>query len=138
MKCPAPSRVVPRAQAIDDVLVRIDVGAAPGRTAVTHAVGGLQIPDALFVEEVLAAERADRTEINDVPGELVLQRSTWENVNLFVVPATGDVQFRGAADFARESHAPRTHDAAVGEERDGAGKLRFVRWHVLHIHHSRF
>ena len=49
----------------------------------------LQVPDALLVEEVLAAQRADRAEIDDVAGELVLQRPAGKDVDLLVVAAAG-------------------------------------------------
>ena len=49
--------------------------------------GVLQVPDALLVEEVLAAERADRAEIDDVAGQLVFQRLAGEDVDLRVMAA---------------------------------------------------
>ena len=52
----------------------------------------LQVPDALLVEEVLAAQRADRAEVDDVAGQLVLQRLAGEDVDLGVVAAVDDLQ----------------------------------------------
>src|SRR5688572_27789533 len=52
--------------------------------------------------------------------------------------AAHDREFGRAADLARESHAARTHDAAVGEQRDRARQLRLVRRRVLVVHHPRF
>src|SRR5438132_13978935 len=79
----------------------------------------LQVPDALLVQEILAAEGADRTEIDDVAGQLVLQRVTGEDVDLGPVAAIDDLQFGRARNLARETNAARAHDAAIGEQGDG-------------------
>ena len=130
--------VLPRPKAIDDVFVRIRVRGTSGAASGTYAVRRLQIPDALFVEEVLAAQRPDGAEIDDVAGQFVLQRPTGEDVDFLVVPATHDGKFRRAADLAREPHAPRTHDAAIREQRDFRTEFRLVRRRILVVHHSRF
>src|SRR5262249_11139913 len=64
-------RVGARTQPIDDVLVGIDVNAATGAASRADTVGGFQIPDALLVKEILATERADRAEIDDIAREFV-------------------------------------------------------------------
>ena len=54
----------------------------------------LQEPDALLVEEVLAAQRADRAQIDDVAGQLVVERLAGKDVDLGVVPRSDDLQLR--------------------------------------------
>ena len=98
-------RIRPRPQAVDVVLVLIDVDAATGAAAGADAVGALQPPDALLVQEVLAAQRADRAEVDHVAGQLVVARLAGEDVDLFVRAAADDLQLRRAADLAREPHA---------------------------------
>src|SRR5207249_166427 len=65
-------RVLARTQTIDDVLVAIEVDAAASRAVSANALLSLEIPDALFVEKVLAAQRADGAEVDDIAGELVV------------------------------------------------------------------
>ena len=54
---------------------------------------GLQVPDALLVEEILAAQGADGAEIDDVAGQLVVERLAGEDVDLGVIAAVDDLQF---------------------------------------------
>src|SRR5207237_201086 len=105
-------------QAIDDVLVAVEVDAASRRAVSTDAFLRLEIPDPLFVEEVLAAQRPDRTEVDDVAGELVVERFAGEDVDLGMMAAMGDLQLGLSADLAGEADAASTHDTAIGEEGD--------------------
>ena len=73
-----------RLEAIDAVFVLVDVDAAAGAAVGADALGRLQPPDALLVEEVLAAQGADRAEVDDVARELVVARVAGEDVDLFV------------------------------------------------------
>ena len=52
----------------------------------------LQEPDPLLVEEVLVAQRADRAEVDDVAGQLVVQRMAGKDVDLVVAAAIDDQQ----------------------------------------------
>src|SRR5262249_34677378 len=97
----------PRPQAVHDVLVAIDVDAAPGAAIRADALLLLQIPDALFVEKVLAAQGADGAQIDDVAGQFVLQRLAGKHVNLAAVTAVDDLQFGRSSDLAREADAAR-------------------------------
>ena len=47
--------------------------------------GILEEPDALLVKKILAAQGADRAEIDDVAGQLVVQRLAREDVDLGVM-----------------------------------------------------
>ena len=52
----------------------VSTNAAAGRTAGTDAVLGLEIPDALRIEEILRAGCTDRAEIDDVARQFVVER----------------------------------------------------------------
>src|SRR5262245_49216103 len=52
-----------------------------------------------------------------------------------MVAAVDDRQFGRAGDLAGEPHAPRAHDAAVGEERDLRTDVRLIRRGVLPVDH---
>src|SRR5262249_6180916 len=93
-------------------------------------------PDALLVEEVLAAQRADRAEIDDVGGQLVIERIAGEDVNLGMMAAVCDLQLGLAADLAREADAAAAHDAAVGEQRDVGADVRLVGRRELVVDHA--
>src|SRR5205085_2806415 len=95
----------------------------------------LEEPDALLVQEVLAAQGPDRAQIDDIAGQLVVHRLAGEDVDLFAVAAVGDHQFAAAADFAREADAARTHDAAVAEQCDVLADVRLVGRQVFGIDH---
>ena len=85
-------RIVARPQAIDDVLIAVQLNATAGRTIGANALLGLQVPDALLVEKILAAQRADRAEIDDIAGQLVVERIAGENVDLGMMAAIDDLQ----------------------------------------------
>src|SRR6202011_1260000 len=112
--------------------------AAPGAAVGADALLRFQVPDALLVEEVLAAEGADGAQIDDVAGQLVVQWLAGEDVDLGVAAAVDDLQLGGAGNLAREADAARAHDAAVGKERDLVGELRLVGRLVLLVHHPAF
>src|SRR5439155_7185514 len=122
-------------QPVDDVLVRVQMNTTTGTAIGANAVGLLQIPNALLVQEILAAQRPHGAEIDDVARQLVLQRHAGKDVNLRVVAALGDAEFRLAADFAREADAAGTHDAAVGEQRDFRTDFRLIGRSVLGVYH---
>ena len=46
----------------------------------------------MLVEEILAAQGPDRAEIDDVAGQLVVERLAGEDVDLGVVAAVDDLQ----------------------------------------------
>jgi hypothetical protein len=112
-------RVLARLEPVDGVLVVLGVDGAPGRAATADVGLALQEPDPLLVEEVLVAKRPHRAEIDHVPRELVVERMAREDVDLLLGAAAGDHQLSGAGNLAGEPHAPRAHDAAVDEQRDG-------------------
>jgi hypothetical protein len=118
-------------QAIEDIVVLIDIDAATRAATGTDAVFGFQPPDALLVQEVLAAQRTNRTEVDHVAGEFIVARVTREDIDLFVSSAADDLQFGRSTDLARESHAARTHDAAVGEQRDLIADVVLIGLNVL-------
>jgi hypothetical protein len=109
-------RVLARADAVDDVLVVIDVDAAAGRAAGADAALRLEEPDALFVQEILVCQGADRAQIDDVARQRIVDWIAREDVDLAVMPAIGHLQFGAAGNLAREADAARAHDAAVGEQ----------------------
>src|SRR5437660_46488 len=82
----------PRPQPVDNVLVAIGPDAAAGAAVGANAPLRLEEPDALLVQEVLAAQGADRTQIDDVAGQLVVARLAGEDVDLGVVAAVDDLQ----------------------------------------------
>ena len=124
-------RVLARLEAEDGLVVLIDLDAATRRTIGADAVGGLQPPDSLLVEEIFRAQRSDRADVDNVAGQFVIDRHPRKDVDLFVAAAVDDLQLARAADFASEPHAPRTHHAAVGEERDLVADVIFIRLNVL-------
>src|SRR5205085_863519 len=116
----------PGTQAVDDVLVAVEVDAAAGGTVGANAVFRLEVPDAVLVQEVLAAQGPDRAQVHNVAGQLVVEGLAGEDVDFRVVAAVDDLQLRLAADLAREAHAARAHDAAVGEQGDVVADAGFV------------
>src|SRR5205085_5973728 len=67
-------RVVARPEAVDDALVAVAINTAPRRAVGADALFRLEVPDAVLVQEVLAAQRPDRTEVHDIPRQLVVER----------------------------------------------------------------
>src|SRR5439155_25688446 len=114
--------ILSRMQAIDDVFILVDKDAAAGATIRTDAFLGLEEPDPLLVEEILAAQCADRTEIDHVASQLVVQGLARKDVDLGMIAPVDDLEFCGATDLTGEADAARTHDAADGEQSD-----RFAR-----------
>src|SRR5262249_46728900 len=91
--------ILARADAVDDVLVVIDVNATAGRAAGTDALGLVQKPDALLVEEFLVRQRTDGAQVDDISGERIVDRVAGKNVDLGMMAAIGDGQFSRAGDF---------------------------------------
>src|SRR5437879_7332432 len=91
--------ILSRPQPIDDVLIRVQMNAATGAAIRTDAVRILEIPDALFIEKIFAAQSPDRADIDDIAGELIVARLTGENVDLRVMAAIDDLQLGRAADL---------------------------------------
>src|SRR5229473_6699932 len=94
-------------QAIDNVLVRVEVNAAAGAAIGTDAFRVLEIPNPLLIKKILAAQGADRTDINHIAGEFIVARLAGKNVDLRVMAAIDDLQLGRAADLASEAHAAR-------------------------------
>src|SRR5262249_39323340 len=109
--------------------------AAPGRAIGTHTLLGLEKPHALLVQEVFAAQRADGTKVDDIAGQLVIDRLARKDVDLGVMPAADDLQLRRAADLAREADAARAHDAAISEEANMLADVVLVRRRILVVDH---
>ena len=86
----------------------------------------LQPPDALLVEEILAAQRPDRAQIDDVARQFVVAGLARKNVDFLVAAAVDHLQFRRSADFAREPYTTRTHDTAVREQHDLVADVMLV------------
>ena len=112
-------RVFTRLETVDGVLIVLGVDRATGGAATADVGLPLHEPDTLLVEEVLVAESAHRAEVDDVAGELVVEWMAREDVDLFFTTTGRYHQLCGARNFASEPHAPRAHDAAIDEERDG-------------------
>src|SRR5262249_35242568 len=127
-----------RPQTINDVFVVVDFNATARAATGAHAGLFFQEPDALFVEKILAAQGANRAEIDHVARELVFERLAREDVDLGMVAAIDDLQLRRARYFARETHAPRAHDAAVGEQGNLVADSRLVGGRVLFVDHPAF
>src|SRR5260370_3410356 len=123
-------------QAIHDVLIGIQMDAAAGAAIRANAFRAIEIPDPLFIEKILAAQGADRTDINHIAGKLIVARFAREDVNLGVMAAIDDLQLGRAADLARDPNSARAQDAAVGEERDLVADVWFIGRLVLVIDHS--
>jgi len=80
----------------------------------------------MLVEEVLARQRPDGAQIDHVQGQAVVDRLAGKDVDLGVIAAIDDLQLGGTGNLAREAHAARAHDAAVGKERDVRSQIGFV------------
>ena len=61
-------RIEARPEAIDDVLILVHEDAATGAATGADALMRSQIPYPLLVQEILAAQSADRAKIDDVAG----------------------------------------------------------------------
>src|SRR5204862_6672868 len=105
-----PPRVV-RPPPVD---VHVDVAAA--RAAGTHGLRGVEVPDADLEAEVAIGQRADRTDVDDVAGVLVLQIRARKEADLRVIAAMEDAELAGLRDLVAEPHAARAEDAALGIE----------------------
>src|SRR5262249_11346118 len=119
----------------DDVLIVIDEDAATRAAIGTDALLRLEEPDPMFVQEVLAAQGPNRTEIDHVAREFVVDWPARENIDLGMMAAVDDVQLRRTANFAREANTARTHDAAIREERDVLADIGLVGRLVLVVDH---
>src|SRR5262249_18333040 len=106
-----------------------------GAAVRANALLRLQKPDALLVKKVLAAQGADRTDVDHVARQLVVARFTWKHVDFGVCATVDDQQFPGAADLAGEAHAPAAHDGAVGEKSDVVADVILVGLDELFVLH---
>src|SRR6185436_217574 len=118
-----------------DVLVIVHPDAATRRAIRADALLRFEKPDSLLVQKVVAAQRPNRAEVNDVPRQLVVERLAWEDVDLGVMPPADDLQLGRAADLAREADAARAHDAAIGEQRNVRANVWLVGRRVLLVDH---
>src|SRR5205085_198689 len=100
-------RIETRTQPIDNALVGVQINAATGAAIRTDAFLLLEEPDTLLVEKVLAAQGADRTKIDDIGRQFVVERDAGEGINLLVIATVGDLQFGLAADLPREADTAR-------------------------------
>ncbi len=105
-------------QSIDPIVVLVDMDRTSRAAPIANAVLTLQPPNSLLVEEILAAQRTDRTEVNDVTGQFVVAGMPFGDFDLLDAATADHVQFGGAADLPREADATRAHHTAVGEKRD--------------------
>lgn len=117
-KVPLGLRILPRPKPIDFVFILIDMDAATCRATSTDALGMLEPPNAFLVEEVFAAQGADRAKINHVSSELIVAWGIGEYINLFMRSTSHDLEFCRAADFPGESNTARTHHASIGKQSD--------------------
>ena len=118
-------------QAIEDVFVLIDADAATRAATGADTVLRVQPPDALFVQEVFAAQCADGAQIHDVACQLVIAGIAGENIDLFVGSAADDLQFGSATDFTSKPDTSRAHNTAIGEQRDLIADVVLIRLDVL-------
>ena len=72
-----------------------------------------QLPGAGGVAERLARQRADRTEVDHVAGDLGIDRGVDERQDLRVLAAPGHAEFHDPGDLLAEAHATRAVDAAA-------------------------
>ena len=127
--------ILTRPKAVDDVLIRIEMDAAAGAAIRANAVRILEVPDALLVKEVLAAQGADRADIHDIAGQLVVARLAGEDIDFRMVAAVNDLQLGCAADLAGETHAARAHDAAVRKQGDLIADVVLIGRLILVVDH---
>ncbi len=69
----------------------------------------LEEPHALLVEKVLAAQGADRAEIDDVAGQLVVDRLAGEDVDLGMMAAVDHLQLGACRQISRVKRTQREH-----------------------------
>ena len=110
--------VRPRLEPVHRAFVMLDPEVVAARGDAVDRRGLLEEPHPLLEEEVLVEERADRTDVRHVAGELVVEGASREDVDLLHRAAAVDDELGGAGHLAGEAHAPRAHDAAVGVEKD--------------------
>gem|GEM_PF-3995234 len=84
-------RIIARAQAINDILIAVQVDATAGRTIGANAVLGLEVPDAMRIEKILAAQCANRANIDHITSELVVERIARKNVDLGMIASVDDL-----------------------------------------------
>src|SRR5690606_11997362 len=80
---------------------------------------------------VAPGERADRAEIDDVAGVVVLERLAREDVDDLARAAPEDAEDRIAGDLLHEAHAARAHDAALLVQDDGRPEDLALVFHPL-------
>src|SRR5262249_1396935 len=97
-----------------------------------------QAPNPLLVQKILASQGADGAEVNNIGGQLVINRLIGEDVDLGVMAPVDDLQLSRAGDLARKADAARAHNATIGEERNIATEDGFVRRRILFIDHPGF
>ena len=110
--------ILPRLEAVDGVLVVFGDDRASCRAATADVRLALQEPDPLLVEEVLVAKGSDRTEVDDVAGEFVIEGEAGEDRDLLLGAAVDHHQLTRPRHLTGEPHAAGAHDAAVDEQRD--------------------
>ena len=69
----------------------------------------LQKPDALLVKELLAAQGPDRADVDDVAGQLVVDRFAGEDVDLGVMAAAGRLCNSAVPEISRVKRTQREH-----------------------------
>ena len=110
--------ILTRLEAVDGVLVVFGDDRASCRAAAADVRLALQEPDALLVEEVLVAKGSNRTEVDDVAGEFVVEGEAGEDRDLLLGAAVDHHQLTRSRHLTGEPHAAGAHDAAVDEQRD--------------------
>ena len=83
-------RVIARLDAMNDPFIMIEINVLPTRIHRTDGRRALQQPYALLKEKILIEQRADRTQVDDIPRQFIIDRPAGENINLLLVTAPVD------------------------------------------------
>ena len=126
-------RIRPRPQAVDVVFVLIDVDAAARAAIGADAVRRLQPPHALLVQKILAAQCADRAQVDHVAASLLLHGSPGKMSISACVPRLMTCSSAVPLISRVNRTHRRAHDAAIGEQRDLVADVVLVRLDVLRL-----
>ncbi len=78
-----------------------------------HRFAALELPRARAVTEGLRCERANRTYVDHVAGQLRINRLTHERHDLGVLAAAAHAELHDSSDFLAETNATRAMNAAA-------------------------
>src|SRR6185369_6162669 len=107
-----------RLEAEEPPLAVIDLDVAAVRARAAHRVRGFEVPDARLEPEILARERADGTDVDDVHRVRVVERLAGRELDARVVAALEDAELARLRDLVAEARAARAQDAALLVEHD--------------------